>query len=57
MVSVSPGPRDRDLSEETCQDGEMPDFLEMNQAARVRYDLSHESMVAFSRSHSSSVVR
>lgn len=28
----------------------------MDQAARVRYDLSHESIVAFSRSHSSSVV-
>ena len=45
------------FSKEALQEGEAPDLLEVDQAARVRYDLSHESMVVFSRSHSCSVVR
>jgi hypothetical protein len=49
--------RDRDLLKETLQQDELPDLLQVDQAARIRYDLSQESIVAFSRSHSSSVVR
>jgi hypothetical protein len=49
--------RDRNLFKETLQQGELPDLLQVNQAARIRYGLSHESIVTFSRSHSSSVVR
>lgn len=49
---------DRYLSKESRQQRELADPLEVDQAARIRYDDgSHESMVAFSRSHSSSVVR
>ena len=48
---------DCDLSKETLQEAELPDLLEVDKAARVRYDSSHVSIVAFSRSHSSSVVR
>src|SRR5437867_2364027 len=48
---------DRDLFKETLQQDELADPLQVDQAARIRYGLSHESIVAFSRSHSSSVVR
>jgi len=49
--------RDRNLLKQTLQQGELPDLLQVDEAARIRYGLSHESIVAFSRSHSSSVVR